>query len=149
LVTVSVYGFWWWYDVNRQLRTVGQPARPWRSLGEVTLGLVAVAPGVVAGWPWVVVALSPIPVGLCLLSVRQTSLMLVAAQQVRGLRTTASAPLIASVAAVALVGAVAWYALAVLEVPGFMLVGVLWPCVAMVFVGYVQAQLNTLPGATR
>lgn len=149
LLTLSVYGFWWWYDLNRQLRELGQPAHPWRALGEVMLGLLVVAPAVMAGLPWLVVALGPIAIGLCLVSVWQGATVLVAAQRAHGLRKTASVPLATGIAAVAGVGAVAWYALAVLEVPGFLLVGVLWPLVAMGFIGYLQTQFNLILGGVR
>jgi hypothetical protein len=146
LLTVSVYGFWWWYDLNRQLRTLGQPARPGRALGEVLLGLAVVAPGVMAGWPWLVVGLSPVVIGLCLLSVWQTVTALAAGQRSHALGTSVSIPLAVGLAATALVGAVGWYALAVLEVTGFLFLGVLWPLVAMLFVAYLQGQLNAVIG---
>ena len=149
LITASVYGFWWWYDFNRRLRALGQPARPWRALGEVVLGLLVVAPAVMAGWPWLVVAVAPVAVGLCLLSVWQTGTLLAAAQRERAVRPTVDPRLAAGIAAAACAGAVAWYAMAALQMAGFLLVGVLWPMVAMCFVGYLQAQLNTVAGGSR
>jgi hypothetical protein len=44
LVTFSLYGFWWWRDLNRQLKALGQPAHPWRALGAVTVGWIALVP---------------------------------------------------------------------------------------------------------
>lgn len=149
LVTASLYGFWWWYDLNRQLRALGKPARPWRSLGEVVLGLAVIAPAVMAGWPWAAVALAPVSLGLCLLAVWQTATLLAEAQRERHVRSSIDARLAVGIAGIAGAGAIAWYALAVLQVPGFLMVGVLWPLVAMCFVGYMQAQLNTLLGRSQ
>ena len=43
-VTMSFYGFWWWCDVNRQLRKLGEQVKPWRALAGVTVGWVALVP---------------------------------------------------------------------------------------------------------
>ncbi|HEX6877963.1 MAG TPA: DUF4234 domain-containing protein [Nocardioidaceae bacterium] len=146
LLTLSIYGFWWWYDLNRRLRALGQPARPWRALGLVTVGLVVMAPAVMADLPWLAVALSPIPVVLSLLAVWQTATLLAAAQRARAARETISVPTAVTLAGAAVVGAVTWYALAALKVDAYLLVGVAWPLLAMGFVAYLQAQLNAVPG---
>jgi DNA-binding transcriptional LysR family regulator len=44
LVTVSLYGFWWWWDVGWPLRVLGRPADPGRVLAAVTVGWFAVVP---------------------------------------------------------------------------------------------------------
>jgi len=149
LLTVSVYGFWWWWDLNRQLRVLGQQARPWRALGQVTLSWLAVYPALLGNWPWMLVALSPIPVGMSLLSVRQTATMVAAAQRAHGTSRAVRVPLTVAIAATALGGAVAWVALSLLALPAGMLFGVLWPLVAMVFVAYLQAGFNDAVGGAQ
>lgn len=44
LVTLTLYGFWWWYDINRQLHDLGQRRDPWRSLADVTIGWILLLP---------------------------------------------------------------------------------------------------------
>ena len=150
LLTVSVYGFWWWYDLNRELRALGRPARPWRALGLVTLGWLLVAPAVMAGWFWLAVVLSLVPVVMCLVSVRETTGMVAAAQREAATRRVLSVPASLGLVAVALAGLVAWFATtAAAGLTGGMLLGVIWPLVAMGFIGYVQAAFNEAVGGPR
>lgn len=149
LVTASVYGFWWWWDLNRQLRALGQPARPWKALGLVTLGWLVVLPALLASWMWVVVALSVVPVGLSLVAVQQTTLMVAAAQRARGAAGTVSVKVAVGLAAAALAGAVAWFAFSVLAIPSGLLIGVAWPLVAMALVSYLQTGFNDAVGGGR
>lgn len=146
LLTVSVYGFWWWWDLNRRLRSVGQPARPGRALAEVTLGWLVAAVPLLAGWPWVAVATTVVPVVLSLHSVRETAGLLSAAQRERGLTVTVTTRTAVAIAAVALAGCVAWLAMSLADVPGWGLAG-MWPLVAMLLVGYLQAGANHLQAA--
>jgi hypothetical protein len=45
VVTLTLYGFWWWWELNRELRAHGEATHPWRALAAVTLGwAVIVAP---------------------------------------------------------------------------------------------------------
>ena len=149
LVTASVYGFWWWWDLNRQLRSLGQPARPWKALALVTLGWLVVLPALLASWMWVVVALSVVPVGLSLVAVQQTTLLIAAAQRARGASSTVSVKVGGGLAAAALAGAVAWFAFSVLAIPSGLLIGVAWPLVAMALVSYLQAGFNDAVGGSR
>ena len=144
LLTVSVYGFWWWWELNRQLRALGEPVRPWEALGRVTLGWLVVGLALVLGWPWAAVVLSVIPVASSLLSVLETTGRMAALQRTTGTPVTVSLPIALGLAGVALVGAVAWLALSLLAVPFALLLGVVWPLVAMAFIAYVQAGQNGL-----
>jgi hypothetical protein len=149
LVTVSIYGFWWWWDLNRQLRALGQPARPWQALGLVMLGWLVVAPAVMAGWPWVAAVLSVIPAGLSLVAVGQTATMLYAAQRARGVVRAVSVPLALGLSAMALACIVAWFTLMVVETGSVsMFLGVLGPFLAMTFVVYLQSAFNDVAGGT-
>jgi hypothetical protein len=142
LVTLSVYGFWWWWDLNRRLRALGRPARPWRALAQVTLGWLVVLPVLLTNRVGFVVASSIVPVGLSLAAVRRTAAMIAAAQRERGAPDPLSVPVAVGLAAGALTGAVAWFALAVLAVPSWLLVGVAWPLVAMALVSHLQVGFN-------
>ena len=44
LVTVSLYGFWWWRDEPAAEGALGQPADPGRALAAVTVGWLALVP---------------------------------------------------------------------------------------------------------
>lgn len=121
-VTVSVYGFWWWWDVNRQLRALGQPARPWRSLAAVTIGWLAIAP------PF--------------LSVHHTTAMIAAAQQRVGVVAPAQPSVAVALAGVFAVGLVAFYLTSLAALSIAFLVGLVPPLMGMVLVGYVQAAIN-------
>ena len=126
LVTVSLYGFWWWRDVNRQLQALGQPADPGRALAAVTVGWLLLVP------PF--------------LSVHRTTTMIAAAQRRAGLTRTLNPSAAVTIAAVAGAGAIAWFAMAF---PGISLgtfIGIVWPLIAMVFIGYVQRELNRAIG---
>jgi hypothetical protein len=92
LVTMSLYGFWWWREVNRQLRALGQPADPGRALAAVTTGWLALIP------PF--------------LSVHRTATMIAAVQRRGGLVRTVNPAAAVAIAAVAGAGAIAWFALA-------------------------------------
>jgi Domain of unknown function (DUF4234) len=30
-VTLTLYGFWWWWELNRELRARGEATHPWRA----------------------------------------------------------------------------------------------------------------------
>jgi hypothetical protein len=120
-VTASVYGFGW-RDLNRQLRVLGQPADPWRALAAVT-----------TGWPAIVPPF---------LSVHRTATMIADAQRRAGQAQTLSPSATVVIAA----GAVAWFATALAGLSVWVLIGVLWPLVAMVFVGFMQQELSRALG---
>jgi hypothetical protein len=126
LVTFSVYGFWWWWDINRQLRALGQPAHPWRALVAVTAGWIAVIPPF-----W---------------SAQHTSTMIAAAERGTGIPDTVSAPVAVTIAAVAAAGAAAWTVLSLAALPAGIYIGLAWPLLAMVFIGYLQHGLNRAAG---
>lgn len=142
LLTVSIYGFWWWWELNRQLRALGESVRPWEALGRVTLGWLVVGLALVLGWPWAAVALSVIPITSSLFSVLETTRRMAALQHATGSPVTLRVPIALGLAGVALVGAVAWLALSLLAVSFALLLGMVWPLVAMAFVMYVQAGQN-------
>ncbi len=143
LVTVSIYGFWWWWDLNRQLRAVDQPARPWRALAMVTLGWLVVAVPLLADWPWAVAALSVIPIVLSVVAVHRTAGMIAAAQLAAGRPATVSPPVAVTITTLALLGAVSWLVLSLAVVPVALFIGIAWPLVAMVLVGYLQTAFNS------
>lgn len=87
LVTVSLYGFWWWWEVNRQLRALEQPADPGRALAAVTVGWLLLIP------PF--------------LSVHQTATMIAEVQRRAGLTRTVNPAAAVAIAAVAGAGAIA------------------------------------------
>lgn len=146
LVTASIYGFWWW-DLNRQLRVLGQPARPWRALAMVTLGWLVVAAPLLADLPWVVVALSVIPVVLSVVAVYRTADLITAAQLAAGRPGTVSPEVAVTITTLALLGAVTWLVLSLAVVPVALFIGIAWPLVAMVLVGYLQTGFNSALGA--
>lgn len=108
LVTVSVCGFWWW-DVGRQLRVLGQPADPWRALTAVTVGLLAIVPS--------------------FLSVHRHDDRQCPAAGGAG----ADAEPVHSVVIAAV--AVAWFATGLAGFAVGLLIGMIWPLIAMVFAG--------------
>ena len=126
LVTFSLYGFWWWWDVNRQLKAAGQPAHPWRALAAVTVGWLAVVPPF-----W---------------SVYRTATMIGAAERRTGVASTVNPSAAVTIAAVAAVGAGAWVATSLAAVSVGIFIGMAWALIAMVFVGYVQRELNRAAG---
>jgi hypothetical protein len=126
LVTFSLYGFWWWWDVNHQLKALGQPAHPWRALAAITAGWVAVIP------PF--------------LSVRHTATMIAEAERRAGAGPGVSAPVAVAIAATAAAGAVAWAALSLAAVTAGIYIGLIWAVLAMMFVGYLQRGLNRAVG---
>jgi hypothetical protein len=55
IVTLAIYGFFWWYFIHRELRDYGRAkgttelgTRPGRSLLAVTLGLLIIVPALVS-----------------------------------------------------------------------------------------------------
>ena len=128
-VTITVYGFWWWFDVNRQLQRAGGHVRAWRSLAAVTVGWVGIV------FPF--------------RSVEATTADVVAAQREAGLSPTMRTQVPLRIAIVATIG-LALFALSAAFPPAFFLFG--WTPIAfgMVFVWYVQRELNRLaaPGST-
>jgi hypothetical protein len=126
LVTFSLYGFWWWWDLSRQLKVLGQPAHPWRALAAVTVGWVAVIP------PF--------------RSVQRTAAMIAAADRRTGTDPTVSPPVAVTIAATAAAGAAAWAVTSLAALTVGIFIGLAWPLLAMVFVGYLQRGLNRAAG---
>ena len=126
LVTFSLYGFWWWWDVSRQLKALGQPAHPWRALAAVTVGWLAVVP------PF--------------RSVQRTATMIGAAQRRTGMASTVNASAAVTIAAVAAAGAITWVATSLAALSVGIFIGMAWALIAMVFVGYLQRELNRAAG---
>lgn len=126
LVTFSLYGFWWWWDLSRQLKVLGQPARPWRALAAVTVGWVAVIPPF-----W---------------SVQRTATMIAAAERRTGAVHAVSPQAAVTIAATAAAGAAAWAATSLAALTAGIFIGLAWPLLAMVFVGYLQRGLNRAAG---
>ena len=122
LVTFSLYGFWWWWDLNRQLKALGQPAHPWRALGAVTVGWIALVP------PF--------------RSVQRTTTMVAAVERRTGIADPVSPPVAVSLAVTAAAGAAAWAVLSLAAFTVGIYIGLVWPLLAMVFVGYLQRGLN-------
>jgi hypothetical protein len=126
LVTFSLYGFWWWWDVSRQLKALGQPAHPWRALAAVTVGWLAAVP------PF--------------RSVQRTATMIGAAQPRTGMASTVNASAAVTIAAVAAAGAITWVATSLAALSVGIFIGMAWALIAMVFVGYLQRELNRAAG---
>jgi hypothetical protein len=126
LVTFSLYGFWWWWDVNRQLKALGQPASPWRALTAVTAGWLAVVPP--------------------LRSVHRTATMIGAAGRRNGMASTVNPSAAVTIAAVAAAGAMAWVVTSLAALSVGIFIGMAWALIAMVFVGYLQRELNRAAG---
>jgi hypothetical protein len=126
LVTFSLYGFWWWWDVGRQLKALGQPAHPWRALAAVTVGWLAVVP------PF--------------RSVQRTATMIGAAQRRTGMASSVNASAAVTIAAVAAAGAIAWVVTSLAALSVGIFIGMAWALIAMGFVGYLQRELNRAAG---
>ena len=126
VLTLSLYGFWWWFDVNRQLERRGEPAKPWVALGAVTLGLVLLVPPF-----W---------------SVHRTTALIAQAQTRAGRRVSAHPGIAIGLAVLTGVVAVAWVwtSLAAMEVGIF--IGMGCALLAMAFVAYEQRELNRALG---
>jgi hypothetical protein len=126
LVTFSLYGFWWWWDLNRQLKALGQPGHPWRALAAVTAGWIAVIP------PF--------------RSAQRTAAMIATAERRSGIIHPVSPPVAVTIAAIAAAGAAAWAATSLAALTVGIYIGLAWPLLAMVFVGYLQRGLNRAAG---
>jgi hypothetical protein len=122
-VTLTVYGLWWWFDVNRQLQRAGGQVRAWRSLAAVTVGWVGVV------FPF--------------RSVEATTTDIVAAQREAGLSPTMRTEVPLRISIAATIG-LALFALSSAFPPAFFLLG--WTPIAfgMLFVWYIQRELNRL-----
>lgn len=117
VLTLTVYGFWWWWEVNREVRARRGGVDPWRSLAEVTVGWLGVV------FPF--------------RSVLRTTTAIAELQTTRTMRPDVAVWL-AAVAAAGMVGFFfsVW-------VPAFFFVFGAVPVVfGMAFVWYVQHELN-------
>jgi hypothetical protein len=124
-VTLTLYGFWWWWELNRELRARGEPTRPWRALAAVTVG-------------WVVIV-APFR------SVYGTTEAIAAAQRGAGLEPTAQPKTAVGLAVIATAGLVL-FATAIVFPPGFFLSGWIPPAFGMALVWYEQRQFNRAAG---
>lgn len=125
VVTLTLYGFWWWWELNRELPARGVAAHPWRALVAVTLG-------------WAVIV-APFR------SVYGTTAAVAAAQRRAGLEPTADPRTAVGLAITAAVGLVL-FATSTVFPPGFFLFGWIPPAFGMAFVWYEQAQVNRAAG---
>lgn len=121
VVTLTVYGFWWWWDLNRQLRRQGEAGRPWRALAAVTVGWVLIVP------PF--------------RSVRDTTRAIASAQRHVGLEPTVTDRTALRLAAIAsagllLFGTSIWFA------PGVLIFGWIPPVFGVAFIWYEQREFN-------
>jgi uncharacterized protein DUF4234 len=121
LVTLTLYGFWWWWQLNRDLRARGEAAHPWRALAAVTFG-------------WAVIV-APFR------SVYDTTEAIAAAQRRTGLEPTAQPQTAVGLAVTAAAGLVL-FATAIVFPPGFFLFGWIPPAFGMALVWYEQRQFN-------
>jgi hypothetical protein len=120
-VTLTLYGFWWWWELNRELRAHGEATRPWRALAAVTLG-------------WAVIV-APFR------SVYGTTEAVAAAQRRAGLEPTAD-PVTAVGLAVTAAAGLVLFATSTVFRPGFFLFGWIPPVFGMALVWYEQRQFN-------
>ena len=125
LVTLTLYGFWWWWQLNRDLRACGESARPWRALAAVTLG-------------WTVIV-APFR------SVYDTTEAIAAAQRRTGLEPTAHPKTAVGLAITAAAGLVL-FATSIVFPPSFFLFGWIPPAFGMALVWYEQRQFNLAVG---
>ena len=79
-------------------------------------------------------------------SVHRTTAMIAEAERGAGLISALNPPAAVAIAAMAGAGAVAWVATSLAGLSAGFLIGILWPLIAMVFVGYVQRELNRAIG---
>jgi hypothetical protein len=121
VLTLTVYGFWWWWEVNREVRARGRDVDPWRSLAEVTFGWLGVV------FPF--------------RSVLRTTAAIGELQEASGQGHTARPDVAVWLAAVAAVGMVGFFFS--VWIPAFFFVfGGLPIAFGMAFVWYVQRELN-------
>ena len=79
-------------------------------------------------------------------SVHRTATMIGAAERGAGMAGTVNASAAVTIAAVAAVGAGAWVATSLAAVSAGIFIGMAWALIAMVFVGYLQRELNRAAG---
>jgi hypothetical protein len=48
LITFGVYGLYWYYTINREMRDLGEDVKPGRALLAVTLGALVIVPAVLS-----------------------------------------------------------------------------------------------------
>jgi hypothetical protein len=125
VVTLTVYGFWWWWELNRELRARGEATHPWRALAAVTFG-------------WAVIV-APFR------SVYRTTEAVATAQRRSGLGPTAQPKIAVGLAVTAIAGLVL-FATSIVFPPGFFLFGWIPPAFGMTFVWYEQRQFNRVAG---
>lgn len=124
-VTLTLYGFWWWWELNRELRARGEATHPWRALAAVTLG-------------WAVIV-APFR------SVYDTTEAIAAAQRRTGVEPTAQPKTAVGLAVTAAAGLVL-FATSIVFPPGFFLFGWIPPAFGMALVWYEQRQFNRAAG---
>jgi hypothetical protein len=124
-VTLTLYGFWWWWELNRELRARGEATHPWRALDAVTLG-------------WAVIV-APFR------SVYDTTAAVAAAQRRTGLAPAAHPKTAVGLAITAAAGLVL-FATSIVFPPGFFLFGWIPPVFGMALVWYEQQQFNRVVG---
>lgn len=79
-------------------------------------------------------------------SVHRTATMIGAAERGAGTASTVNASAAVTIAAVAAVGAVAWVATSLAALSAGIFIGMAWALIAVVFVGYLQRELNRAAG---
>jgi len=121
VLTLTVYGFWWWWDVNRSLRERGAAVDPWKSLLQVTVGWLGVV------FPF--------------RSVRATTAAIASMQSAAGGRPTARPDVAVGVAVVAALGMVGFF-LSIWVPALFFVFGAVPIVFGMALVWYVQRELN-------
>jgi len=121
VVTLTLYGFWWWWELNRELRAHGEATHPWRALAAVTLG-------------WAVIV-APFR------SVYGTTAAIAAAQRRASLEPAAQPKTAVGLAVTAAAGLVL-FATSIVFPPGFFLFGWIPPAFGMALVWYEQRQFN-------
>jgi hypothetical protein len=124
-VTLTLYGFWWWWELNRELRARGETTHPWRALAAVTFG-------------WAVIV-APFR------SVYDTTEAVAAAQRRTGVKPTAQPKTAVGLAITAAAGLVL-FATSIVFPPSFFLFGWIPPTFGMALVWYEQRQFNRAAG---
>jgi hypothetical protein len=123
LLTVSAYGFWWWFDLHRRLRALGQPAHPWRALAAVTVGWVGLLPPFRA--------------------VDAAARMVAGAQRSAGTRWTVQPRLAVACAAAGAVGLLGFLLVGAVWPDAGFVVGLVPPLAGMALIAYLQAGLRS------